>query len=245
MKQTAKKENAGGIRCLTSLNIERQNIPKTGWRIIKMNKLATISLVTVLGVAGGGAYMAMNPDKASEFAQYIPEPVTGLMNEYLPEDFKPDFLTQNVVVESDQQASQEQMIDPQQGESGVFLDNQVSDAEQAQQAAEEVVENSMENMTDEQDVMNVSMGEIQDALGKELEKDINEPVEAVAVVNNEVSSNPKVAKIEKKIIGINDEISKLDSENEQLKDTFQQILKKNRELAEQLKAIDEKLTATN
>ncbi|MCF6188887.1 MAG: DUF3375 domain-containing protein [Cocleimonas sp.] len=208
-----------------------------------MNKLATISLVTVLGVAGGGAYMAMNPDKASEFAQYIPEPVTGLMNEYLPEDFKPAFLTQNTIVETEEFV-EEQGVSPQQDESVVFQDNQ-NEEEQAQEAAEEVVANSMEEVNDEQDVMNVAMDEIQDALGKELAEQTSEPVDAVSAVKKEVSNNPKAVKIEQKIDGINAEISKLDSENEQLKDRFQQILKKNRELAEQLKAIDEQLTATN
>jgi len=214
-----------------------------------MNKLATISLVTVLGVAGGGAYMAMNPDKASEFAQYIPEPVTGLMNEYIPEEYKPAFLTQHLVLETED-VVQDQSFAPQQDESVVYQDNveqgnQMNSAEQAQEAAEEVVANSMEGVSDEQDVMNVSMEEIQDALGKELAEQANEPVEAVAEIEKEASNNPKVSNIEKKIDGINAEISKLDSENEQLKNTFQQILKKNRALAEQLKEIDEQLTATN
>ena len=212
-----------------------------------MNKLATISLVTVLGVAGGGAYLTMNPDKASELTQYIPEPVTGLMNEYLPDDFKPDFLTQsNTVVESDLQVAEDQMA-PQQDESVVFQDNntqQDSQTELAQEAAEEVVENSMDEVevSNEQDVMNVAMEEIQDALGKELARQTNEPV---AAVKEDISNNPKAVKIVQKIDVINAEISKLDSENEQLKDTFQQILKKNRELAEKLKAIDEELTASN
>jgi len=78
-----------------------------------------------------------------------------------------------------------------------------------------------------------------------LAEQADEPVEAATAVEKEVSSNPKAAKIENKIDGINAEISKLDSENEQLKNTFQQILKKNRALAEQLKEIDEKLTTTN
>ncbi len=214
-----------------------------------MNKLATISLVTVLGVAGGGAYMAMNPDKAPDLAQYIPESVTGLMNEYIPEEYKPAFLTQHLVVEAED-VVQDQSFAPQQEESvvsqdNVEQDNQMNSAEQAQEAAEEVVANSMEGVNDEQDVMNVAMEEIQDALGKELAEQGNEPVETVAEIEKEASSNPKAIKIEKKIDGINAEISKLDSENEQLKDRFQQILKKNRELAEQLKAIDEQLTATN
>ena len=211
-----------------------------------MNKLATISLVTVLGVAGGGAYMAMNPDKASEFAQYIPEPVTSLMNEYIPEEYKPAFLTQNTVVETEE-ILEEQGVSTQQDESVVFQENNQNEAEQAQAqaAAEEVVANSTNDASGEQDAMRVSMGEIQETLGKELANDRNEPVEVLADVKKEISSNPKVAKIENKIEGINAEISKLDSENEKLKNTYQQILKKNRELAEQLKAIDEKLKVTN
>ncbi|HIQ16077.1 MAG TPA: hypothetical protein EYH38_11020 [Leucothrix sp.] len=223
-----------------------------------MNKLATISLVTVLGVAGGGAYMAMNPDKASEFAQYIPEPVTSLMNEYIPEEYKPAFLTKNTVVETEE-ILEEKGSSTQQDESVVFQENNQNEAEQmqeqmqaqeqeqaqAQAAAEEVVANSTDDASGEQNVMRVSKGETQETLGKELANDRNEPVEVLADVKKEISSNPKVAKIENKIEGINAEISKLDSENERLKNTFQQILKKNRELAEQLKAIDEKLKVTN
>ncbi len=201
-----------------------------------MNKLATISLVTVLGVAGGGAYMAMNPDKASDFAQYIPEPVTGLMNEYIPEEYKPAFLTQNAIVET-QEVVQDQMAAPQQDES-VF-------EEPTQAPVANNMQDNAEHVNNDQDFLNESMQEIQSELGEELTEKTAEPVQAVAAVERTRSSNPKAANIEKKIDGVNAEISKLDSENEQLKDRFQQILKKNRALAEQLKEIDEKLTATN
>jgi len=201
-----------------------------------MNKLATISLVTVLGIAGGGAYMAMNPDKASEFAQYIPEPVTGLMNEYIPEEYKPAFLTQNSAIETEGFV-EEQAVEPQQEES-IFQESQQANIDPAQNSVE--MGNNDQQVSSEQEVLDESMQEIQDELAVE----ITEPTQVVAA-EKPLSSDPKAAKIEKKINGVNIEISKLDSENENLKNRFQQILKKNRELAEQLKEIDEKLTATN
>jgi hypothetical protein len=211
---------------------------KTSWRIIKMNKTLTISLVAALGVAGGGAYVLMDSD--TNYSEYVPEPVTALIGDYLPDNFKavpqtvsevPQYTTmveepiEEIVEDTDQIMEQGiQQVEPQVEE---FVED-IPD----QQAVEQVVE--QDNLEqDDEGVVEIAMQEIQAR--------INE----TSVPMGSTSSDPKVVVIEEKIVAASTKISKLDLENKELEDKFQKILRKNRELAKRLQEIDDQLAQLN
>ncbi len=193
-----------------------------------MNKMLTVSLVAVLGVVGGGAYVYMNPEK--NFSQYIPEPVTNLLGDYIPGFSESDTSTGSTIVIEEYVEEEKPLMEPQ------------VEAEPVQPLAEplemqQVAEEQLQSQSDDNVVSEV-MDDIQ--------KSINE-VSVDEVVENKKANNdnPQVISLEQEIDQVSNEIVKLDFENNQLEEKFQIILRKNRDLAKQLKEIDEKLATAN
>lgn len=212
-----------------------------------MNKTLTISLVTALGVVGGGSYMLMNSDK--NFSEYVPEPVTSLIGDFLPDNFKAE---QQLVVEMPQSSiAVEESIQINEDFTQVVEDSvQVpEDSVQIEQEVQEVVEeNTQEKIieqaieqTPQQDVLEQNDENIVELAMQEIQKGLDE----VSTPEKITSKNPKAKIIEKKIVDVSTKISKLDMENKELEEKFQNILRKNRELAKQLQAIDKELAQSN
>jgi len=210
-----------------------------------MNKTLTISLVAALGVIGGGSYLMMKSDK--NFSEYVPEPVSALIGDYLPENFKAKQQSQieekiEEMVEAAPQNSNIISERVEEVEIPVEIENQVEMEQTTLQKAEDLQEIEANTpQQNEKDASDQSNENVVDIAMQEIQNDLN----GISSVNNTASNDPKVMVIEKKIVAVSSEISKLDMENRELKEKFQNILRKNRELAKQLQTIDKQLTRSN
>jgi len=208
--------------------------------------MLTTSLVTVLGVAGAGGYLFMNPDK--NFSEYVPEPITSLIGNYLPNQLKAEAVIEvSEIVE--EQIQVETMPDEQQQHEEVVLmeaqelveeDIQDNAQQNAQQEVMPQADESGETLTDQDFLIQDDDSSVKSAMD-EIQKSINEESAPIKLTAND----PKAKLIVKKIDDTESKITKLDAENEALEEKFQQILRKNRELAKQLQAIDKQLANIN
>jgi hypothetical protein len=219
-----------------------------------MNKTLTISLVAALGVVGGGAYMLMDSDK--NFSEYVPEPVTALIGDYLPSNFKTE---QQDIVETQisgiVEDTAEVVEDYADAQDSVQMEEVQQSAPQIEETLEVVEENNtqqIENNYDpapqqtveqsaEQNDLKQGDDNVVDLAMKEIQESLNEVSNQVEVTSN----NPKAKIIEEKIVAVSNKISKLDMENKKLEEKFQNVLRENRELAKQLHDIDQQLTQSN
>lgn len=188
-----------------------------------MNKLTAVSLVAVLGVVGGGAYMMkdsetgfdMNNLNLSQYAEYIPEPITSLFgiesSETSPEDTATTAV--NEMIDSLDDTNTE-MVETAEVETQTDDQLFMQDAKVEPEATEEMVE---------------------------VEAETTKVVVEDVVSNN----NPATGNIEAQIESNNSEITRLETENKSLEERFQNILKKNRSLANELKELDAKLANVN
>ncbi len=205
-----------------------------------MNKMLTISLVAALGVVGGGSYMLMSSDK--NFSEYVPESVSSLIGDYLPDNFKP---------------AQQEIIDTSSGTASVkennttLAENSVPATFEVQQVQiqpeaiaeiqpQEIVKNS--NSVVEEETIQITSDQSNESVVEIAMQEIRNDLNGVSKAVGTASNNPKATIIENKIVTVGTKISKLDLENKELKEKFENILRKNRELAKQLQAIDKQLT---
>ena len=219
-----------------------------------MNKVLTISLVAVLGVLGGGAYLLSESDK--NFSEYVPEPVTSLIGDYLPDNFKAkqQTIVENVVETPQYSTMVEETVEV--VEDSVQIEPEVQEValpvesvqevvdedtqQNTQQEIEQVTEQDVEESA-EQDVLEQSDENVVELAMQEIQKSLDDASMPVEVTSN----NPKAKVIEKKIVAASTKISKLDIENKVLEEKFQNILRKNRELAKQLQEMDKQLVKPN
>ncbi len=196
-----------------------------------MNKILTTALLAVTTIAGAGGYLYANPDK--NFAEYIPESVSSLVGDYLPSQLKETIVGAGSegVQPVTQPAAQAQVQQVQEKEV-VLIEAHEDIAPQTEGLANEVGSNTNNNSEDDA-VKNV-MTEIQSRLNE-----VSEPKPNLVTTT---SNDPKAKLLVKKINDTSSKILKLDIENKALEEKFQQIIKKNRELAKKLQAIDKELS---
>ena len=194
-----------------------------------MNKTLTISLVAALGLVGGGAYTLISTDK--NFSEYVPDTVSSMLGDYLPESLKAKTISDSTVIieeyvkETEPQIQQEEaQQEPQ--EEVVVIDSQTESIEKADQEIEQQVQEQNND-----NAVAIAMDEIQ--------KSINEVSPSTAI--EKTPNNSNASNITKKIDEASMKISKLDIENKALEEKFQNILRKNRELAKKLQEIDKQL----
>ncbi len=192
-----------------------------------MNKTLTISLVAALGLVGGGAYMLMGTNK--NFSEYVPNSVSSMLGDYLPSSFKAESIIEPTIAVEESIQFEAQIQEETQ--EVVIIEPQAEEP-QAEYIEEEQVEQQQEVEQNDDNAVSIAMDEIQ--------KSINEVSTPLAVEGTR--DNPKVNSITKKIDDANTQISKLDIENKELEERFQNILRKNRELAKKLQEIDKQLT---
>ena len=131
-----------------------------------MNKKLTISLVVALGVLGGGTYMIMDSDK--NLSEFIPEPVTALIGDYLPDNFKvkheviyEDSLDTDVVEDSiqvDEDANQVvEVIDQVAEDVNQVVEATSQEAEDSTQVAQDVQESTTQIKEDTQEIVEESI----------------------------------------------------------------------------------------
>lgn len=180
-------------------------------------KILTVSLLAVLGLAGG-AYTVMNTDIMDNpeltelnLSQYIPEFIAGLIGIEKTDVFSDEIDTSPSFTTDEQ----------------VEADPFVEEVEQVEEVEEELV---VENTPIEEEVI------------KEVEI---ESQEQLLTSNNTTPSKLDGENVSMQIQAANSEIYKLDIENKELEMLFQKILKQNRSLAEELRELDEKIAAIN
>lgn len=199
-----------------------------------MNKIL-LSIAAVLGL-GAGAYYFLPQAQINQYAQYLPESISSILvkeevdenQEFVSED-------EDIVQEKNQLNVNNEI--PQ---NSVQEDTQENNS--PAQTVQQIQINQQEEIRDEQ----TPNGE-QIALEREsqVSQQAAERPEPQPQVSKSQNSSPEMKKIQKEIEKVQKTISKLDNENEGLQNRFQEILKKNRDLALKLKQIDEKLGGTN
>ncbi len=189
-----------------------------------MNKTLTISLVAALGLVGGGTYMLMGTDK--NFSEYVPDTVSSMLGDYLPESLKAKTISDStVIIEEYVKEEEEPQIQQEAQKEVVVIDSQGESVTAEQEAEQQVQEQNKD------DAVSIAMDEIQES--------INEIPNPLAVEKTPENSN--VSNITQEIDNASMKISKLDIENKELEERFQNILRKNRELAKKLQEIDKQL----
>ncbi len=190
-----------------------------------MNKILTTALVAVLGIAGLSGYIFMNPDK--NFSEYVPAPITSMVGNYLPRQLTVEPVMTPFTTETDEPKPSENTVaikEPTQ----VKLPQEVKKHNITAKDACKIAAN-------DENAVEIAMCEIQKSINE-----VSDPIPSLMV-----SDNPKAKKIAKKIDEASFKISKLAVENKKLETKFQNILRKNRELAKKLQAIDQQLVSGN
>ncbi len=180
-----------------------------------MNNKLTISLLAVLGIAGGGYMMKDSlPDLDMNLTQYIPEPITSILGL----------------------------------ETSAETNSEVASMDAEQMDVTDTATAAVNDMIEELEVTDNAQAEQDIFMKAPAAAPIEEAaVEEVAPVTQEtqVQGDANSTKIESKIQENNSEITRLSLENTDLEKRFQEILKKNRSLAEELKQLDEKIAQSN
>ncbi len=208
-----------------------------------MNKTLTISFVVALGVVGGGAYLLTSSDK--NFSEYVPDPVTALMGDYLPDNFKAE---QQSIAETIVEAPHNSILieKPIQIEVGsIQVEREVHQAvPEGEVVVQEVAEeNTLQNA--QKDIEQGSLEQSDESAVEIAMQKIQKSLDEISTPTDVTSNHPKAKIIEKKIIVASSKISKLDIENQKLEEKFQNILRKNRKLAKKLQEIDKQLVQSN
>jgi hypothetical protein len=186
-------------------------------------KIITISLVAILGVAGG-AYTLINSEM--KLAQYIPESISKLWGGAAEKTT--DFVdnTPTFVYEEE---GQEQEVAENPVEQPA--ENSIQSSEQVEVMETQSLESSSPKPEDS----------VVEASNTSSDKQVYE--EIAETVNKNMSSDE--ISISQQIEAADSEIYKLEAENKELEALFQKILRQNRALAEKLRELDEKIAALN
>lgn len=196
-----------------------------------MNKVL-LAVATVLGLGAGGYYL-LPQDQINQYAKFLPEPVAS-------------FLTTEVV--GSDEIAENDAVDDVIADAPPVQDLSQLQATENNPIVEEnafVAENPVQQEVDS--VSNV-VEEIatQEIVEQEVVETAPTPVDSASKA--EVASKnmtPEVSKLQKELDAVQKSISSLDSENVVLEERFQKILRKNRDLALELKKINEQIESTN
>jgi len=187
-------------------------------------KIITISLATVLGVAGG-AYMLMNSNVS--LTQYVPESISSFISDTdikANADEHSDFVD-NAPAFIDEKEEQVEVEKPTENSEQIAESFEQVSVEEA--VVEKQSSESIEKVTD------TAESSPEDQVYEEIAESINK-----SISSEEIS-------IAEQIQATNNEIYRLTAENKELEALFQQILRQNRLLAEKLRELDGKIAAFN
>ena len=213
-----------------------------------MNKIL-LSIVAILGL-GAGAYYLLPQDQINQYAKYLPEPVSSLLVKEVV-DTSVDVVSEESpdAVSEEPSVASNRLENATNSQQDGFVDQ--TPMGQSSSVAGDNTENQQQNENPQAEEQMA-----QAAAPEPKQEVINQPVEAQATAK-QVKANspstvaktqkmtPEMEKLQKEIDKVQKSISKLDGENSALETRFQKILKKNRDLAIELKKIDQQLEATN